>query len=95
MKLLLPTVLVTALCLWKFVVAKNIYIDHFYPVVYILTFMWGRNMMLMQVCYVTKQRFHSLNLGNSFIYVRYINFYWNMDCFKCTLLNWIFSWVYS
>jgi hypothetical protein len=25
--------------------------------------MWGRNMMLMQVCYVTKQRFHSFNLG--------------------------------
>ena len=26
--------------------------------------MWARNMMLMQVSYVTKQRFHSLNIGN-------------------------------
>ena len=63
MKLLLPTVLITTLLVWKFFIAENIFTEHFYPIIYILTFMWGRNMMLMQVCYVTKQRFHSLNIG--------------------------------
>jgi len=30
-------------------------------------FMWGRNMMLMQVSYVTKQRFSTFNVGTIFI----------------------------
>lgn len=64
MKLLLPLILVATLSIWKFMISENIFVDHFYPIVYLLTFMWSRNMMLMQVCYVTKQRFHSLNIGN-------------------------------
>ncbi len=39
-----------------------------------LTFMWARNMMLMQVCHVTKQRFHSFNIGNSIYYLGTVTF---------------------
>lgn len=86
MKLLLPIVLISTLWIWKYIVADNIFANHFYPIVYILTFMWGRNMMLMQVCYVTKQRFHSFNLGIVYCNLfRYHNVYCYLGCFVCSL----------
>jgi hypothetical protein len=74
MKILLPTILISALCVWHFYINENIFVNHFYPIFYILTFMWGRNMMLMQVSYVTKQRFHSLNIGNFLSHLGTITF---------------------
>lgn len=54
--------------------------------------MWSRNMMLMQVSYVTKQRFHSLNIGNYIkIFYRHYNLSIYMDCFSSTSFKWMSS----
>lgn len=87
MKLLLPVILVSTLLIWKFYVNQNVFINNFYPIVYILTFMWGRNMMLMQVCYVTKQRFHSFNLGRFSFYERHFDIFGYLGLFNWTLLD--------
>jgi hypothetical protein len=59
--------LVVSLIVLRFDISQNIFNDHLYPIVYLLMFMWGRNMMLMQVCYVTRQRFSTFNLGKFLI----------------------------
>lgn len=50
--------------------------------------MWARNMMLMQVSYVTKQRFHSLNIGNFIkLFDRNCNLFIDLDWINSSFLK--------
>lgn len=63
-KILTPIILVSTLLGWRLLVDVNIFDHHCLPIMYILTFFWGRNLMYIQLCHVAGQRFHSLNIGN-------------------------------
>eukprot|EP00919_Chromeraceae_sp_WS-2016_P039545 GHVR01094265.1.p1 GENE.GHVR01094265.1~~GHVR01094265.1.p1 ORF type:complete len:148 (-),score=3.29 GHVR01094265.1:28-471(-) len=68
-KLWLPTTVGAALLALKIFGPSDFYQNNYYPLIYMLMFMWGRNMILMQLCYVVKQRFHTFNRGTIFFVI--------------------------
>ena len=76
---LLPIIFLAVLILTAFL-KPIVYEEACYPLIYLLLFSWCRNMIHIQLCFVTKQRFDPFNLGTlSFVIPSLLFLFTNID----------------
>lgn len=66
-----------------YLVQNDIFTTAYFPIIYTLMFLWARNMILIQLYFITKQKYKVLNRGtNLFIFfgLVYIIFHSYLPC---------------